>query len=517
MNKKLITGIIVILLLETAVISSNGRATQEKSSLPVLELDGTILYVGGTGPNNYTTIQDAVDDAGDGDTIYVFDDSSPYYENVVVDKSINLIGTDKHTTIIDGSGSGNVVNISADYVTIEGFTIQNAGDTYLLNWVHPSIGLYVFADAGVYVLSDYNHIQGNIIKDNPIHGVHIHDNSDHNVISDNVVTNISDPTASVGIFLQFSSHNVISGNTIINNSKHGIHLLWGCNDNTISDNTITNNNCALEISGNWASIDNVITRNTIINNRNLGVYLYIQCFNTVISENVIINNNMVGLVLQQTCSGSSISNNTIANHDLGIIVEIFVDDVTISDNVITNHSENGIEIVNCADNCIITGNTIVNNNNGIYMREADNNIFYENIFTDNQRGIDSRATSGNLFHHNNFIDNGENIYDAGTNTWEYNYYDDYTGEDFDNDGIGDTPYDIPGGSNQDHYPLMYPWSGVSGDLDGDGDVDLSDLAQLLANYGTTEGATYEDGDIDGDGDIDLNDLAALLANYGYGL
>ncbi len=53
-----------------------------------------------------------------------------------------------------------------------------------------------------------------------------------------------------------------------------------------------------------------------------------------------------------------------------------------------------------------------------------------------------------------------------------------------------------------------------GDLDGDGDVDLADLAILLANYGTTSGAIYEDGDLDGDGDVDLADLAALLAVYG---
>jgi hypothetical protein len=53
-----------------------------------------------------------------------------------------------------------------------------------------------------------------------------------------------------------------------------------------------------------------------------------------------------------------------------------------------------------------------------------------------------------------------------------------------------------------------------GDLDFDNDVDLTDLAQLLSNYGMTEGATYEDGDLDGDGDVDLTDLAGLLANYG---
>lgn len=53
-----------------------------------------------------------------------------------------------------------------------------------------------------------------------------------------------------------------------------------------------------------------------------------------------------------------------------------------------------------------------------------------------------------------------------------------------------------------------------GDLNGDNQVGLADLAELLGNYGVTSGATYEDGDLDGDGDVELSDLAELLGVYG---
>lgn len=62
--------------------------------------------------------------------------------------------------------------------------------------------------------------------------------------------------------------------------------------------------------------------------------------------------------------------------------------------------------------------------------------------------------------------------------------------------------------------VAYEGECLTADLDLDGDVDLSDLAQLLSNYGTSDGATHEDGDLDGDGDVDLVDLAALLDDYG---
>lgn len=55
---------------------------------------------------------------------------------------------------------------------------------------------------------------------------------------------------------------------------------------------------------------------------------------------------------------------------------------------------------------------------------------------------------------------------------------------------------------------------LPGDLNGDHQIDLSDLAALLAHFGASSGATLADGDIDADGDVDLSDLAVLLAHFG---
>lgn len=51
-----------------------------------------------------------------------------------------------------------------------------------------------------------------------------------------------------------------------------------------------------------------------------------------------------------------------------------------------------------------------------------------------------------------------------------------------------------------------------GDLDEDGDVDINDLAALLANYGCFTPPCS--GDINGDGQTDVTDLSLLLANFG---
>ena len=72
------------------------------------------------------------------------------------------------------------------------------------------------------------------------------------------------------------------------------------------------------------------------------------------------------------------------------------------------------------------------------------------------------SSYSNLLYRNNLIDNKQNAEeDTAMNSWdngeEGNYWSDYTGEDLDGDGIGDTPYLIPDkGKAMDNYPLMKP-------------------------------------------------------------
>ena len=75
-------------------------------------LNGRILYVGGTGPNNYTKIQDAINDAKDGYLIYVY--PGYYNESIVINKSISLVGIGEEKPVIDGKGNRSAVKIIAD-------------------------------------------------------------------------------------------------------------------------------------------------------------------------------------------------------------------------------------------------------------------------------------------------------------------------------------------------------------------------------------------------------------------
>ena len=108
---------------------------------------------------------------------------------------------------------------------------------------------------------------------------------------------------------------------------------------------------------------------------------------------------------------------------------------------------------------------------GIYLTSTHNSEITGNTFYNNPYGIHLDSSSNNKIFHNNLINNINQASDTNTNIWDYgypdggNYWSDYTGTDFNNDGIGDTPYPIPGGSSVDRYPLMAPYSPPTGPQD----------------------------------------------------
>ena len=228
-----------------------------------------ILYVGGAGSNNYTHIQDAIDNASNGDTIFVYDDSSPYYENIIMDKSISLIGEDKNTTIIDGNRNGDVVKIAADGVILSGFTIQNSGENEF--------------DFGIEIQSDCNKILENIIKNNGglqywlCGGIFLM-NSSHNEIGNNIICS-NDREA---IYMSKANYNIIHNNTICKNDYFAI-IVNASSHNIIRDNEMTKNYVCMSF---WPfSHDNRIISNAIYDHDYYSLSFYTLSDNNIVRYN----------------------------------------------------------------------------------------------------------------------------------------------------------------------------------------------------------------------------------------
>jgi len=254
----------------------------------LLNLDGNTLYVGGSGPGNYTKIQDAIDNASDGDTVFVFDDSSPYYENVDVYKSINLIGEDRNTTIIDGGLGKSVVNITANWVNFSVFKLTNNGVDW---WEH----------FGILISSPYTSINNNIISLKEGIGVKL--NTDYNTISNNTISN-----SYHGISLYECSYNTVSHNIIIDNHI-GIKFKRSHN-NTLFQNVI-NSNSAYGIDLNAWSHYNNFYENTIRSNGMDGLNVNLCKYNTFYRNT--IEYNYKGLTLLSSYYNSINNNNFKGN------------------------------------------------------------------------------------------------------------------------------------------------------------------------------------------------------------
>ncbi len=327
------------------------------------------LYVGGSGLGNYTIVQAAVNNASYGDTVFVY--NGIYYENIVIGESISLIGENKSSTFIDGNNNGIIVKITADRVSVSGFTIQNSGSNS--------------KDAGIEVRSNHNIISSNNIF-----------SKNHN-----------------GMSLSSSSNNTVIGNNISSNNHDGISL-GSSSNNTIIGNNISNNYDGINLGS--SSKGNIISSNNIFSNNYDGICFYFSSSNTIIGNNISSN-----------------------NHD-------------------------GIYLYSSSNNTIIGSSISLNKHYGIYLSSSNYNIIC----------------------YNNLMDNALNAYDRSDNAWydqnlmEGNYWDDYNGTDDDGDGIGDIPYNISSGENQDLYPLM----------------ELCDLTQYVSGDGNKKNGSNGEENID---------------------
>jgi parallel beta-helix repeat protein len=166
----------------------------------------------GTLENPFLCIQDGIDLCRvDDDVVFVFNGTYP--EQVEITRShLRLIGEAAEGTIIDGQGS-DVVSLSAESVTVRGFTIQNG-----------STGVYL----------DYNTrqstIAGNIIQNNDLYGIYFY-GAYHNTLNENFISG----NGRDGIYVVASSYNTVVDNTVQENGRNGIRVKYYADP--------SNNNC----------------------------------------------------------------------------------------------------------------------------------------------------------------------------------------------------------------------------------------------------------------------------------
>jgi len=334
MNKCIVLGI-VFLLVMMSFTSISGIQINENIVIPTY--NGNTLYVGGSGEGNYSSIQDAVDNASDDDTVFVFDDSSPYYENLIVRKSINLIAENRNTTIIFDSESGNnCIKIVSDYVTVKGFKIISQ------NKDRGGNGIDISSSKFCNILR--NEIYG------VSYGINIDFSEDINIFNNNIYNNF------YGLVLNPITIRVnISNNIISNNQGEGV-ICYETADIMFYNNTITYNRIGID---SISEKNHIYKYNNISYNSEEGILSYV--YDVVIVGNIVSHNGDFGI---DSNSGGFISKNLIFNNKEGGL-SFLGDNSYILDNHIENNS--GYGLLSYSRESFIERNNLINNQINAYF------------------------------------------------------------------------------------------------------------------------------------------------------
>ena len=160
------------------------------------------IIVSASGEGDYTSIQDAIDAAHPGDTVFV--ESGEYTENLVINKTINLIGNSSWYVEINGGGEGDVLVVSADDVYVSGFNFKRSGsDNYYGKNYNSGIELCHVKNVtiennylthtyiGIYLIESHDNLISNNVVKKVVTGVSLTD-SNNNIITNSTITGVWD-------------------------------------------------------------------------------------------------------------------------------------------------------------------------------------------------------------------------------------------------------------------------------------------------------------------------------------
>ncbi|MCD6481479.1 MAG: right-handed parallel beta-helix repeat-containing protein [Thermoplasmata archaeon] len=340
MNKTIAAMVAILLFIPFASINGN------KISLKESKGNGEgIIYVGGNGEGNYTTIQEAIDAASNGYTIYVYPGN--YNESIVINKSISLIGIEKEgeRPIIDGGGNRTAVNITADGCKIKNFKIINFGD--FSDWPPSEWGM------SIEINSRNNLVENNIIQCN-WDGIRM--SSPNNMIVNNTISK----AWWTGIVCWEGNNTIIYNN--ISHNPYAIGVDPGGSNNTVAWNIITHNYHGID----FIESNNNISHNIISYNRQGGIMFSHGSHNKIL-YNEICHNGQEGLIAADTSYNIIAHNNISSNGRSGIVLKSAYSSPLITygniiyRNMIAYNKDKGVYLLGSGSNNSIVENNIVEN------------------------------------------------------------------------------------------------------------------------------------------------------------